>query len=291
MLLKHIDFHIHLYPPEIIRDAEIISQNEPYFDVLIHNRVHKWATVDELLPRMEKDDVERAVVGGFAFRDLGLCKICNDYIIECVKNHPDKLDGFCLVPPLARGFEEEVARCADAGLVGIGELFPEGQGIDITDVEQTWRLAGIAHETGMCVMWHTAEPVGHLYAGKGNVGPKEAAEFCMHHPEVRVIFAHLGGGLWSYELMPEMKLYLSNASYDLAALPWLYQPPVLKAIAAAGLADKFLMGTDYPILDSTRYEKAFDESGLKAADAEKIRIGNARALLRELKALRGEQEP
>ena len=52
---------------------------------------------------MERDDVERAVVGGFAFRDLGLCRLCNDYIIEGVRRHPDKLSGLCLVPPLARG--------------------------------------------------------------------------------------------------------------------------------------------------------------------------------------------
>jgi hypothetical protein len=107
----------------------------------------------------------------------------------------------------------------------------------------------------MCLLWHTAEPVGHEYPGKGTTGPREAAAFCVNHPEVKVIFAHLGGGLWLYELMPEMNLYLSNAMYDLAALPWLYGPRVLDAVEAAGVAGKFLMGTDFPILDSPRYEK------------------------------------
>lgn len=277
--MTHIDFHIHLYPPEVIRDAEKISEREPYFKALTHNNVHKWATLDDLLPRMERDEVERAVVGGFAFQDLGLCRLCNDYIIECVKRHPEKLDGMCLVPPLARGFDVEVLRCADAGLIGVGELFPEGQGIDIADESQTWRFAGVLHEANLCVQWHTAEPVGHSYVGKGNVGPREAAFFCMHHPEIKVIFAHLGGGLWHYELMPEMKLYLSNAFYDLAALPWLYEPAVLKTIEAAGVADKFLMGTDFPILDSTRYIKALETSGISGKTAEQIARGNAIALL------------
>jgi predicted TIM-barrel fold metal-dependent hydrolase len=116
------------------------------------------------------------------------------------------------------------------------------------------------------------------------VGPKEAAAFCMHHPEVRVIFAHLGGGLWLYEQMPEMKLYLSNAFYDLAALPWLYEPRILKAIEAAGVARKFLMGTDYPILDSSRYTKALQESGLSDETIEGIARGNAAALLADLKS-------
>ena len=43
-----IDFHVHVYPPEIIRDAELISKHEPYFNALTHNRVHKWSTVDVL---------------------------------------------------------------------------------------------------------------------------------------------------------------------------------------------------------------------------------------------------
>jgi predicted TIM-barrel fold metal-dependent hydrolase len=281
--MKNIDFHIHLYPPEVIRDAEKISEREPYFDALVHNKVHKWATVNDLLPRMERDDVERAVVGGFAFRDLGLCRLCNDYIIECVRQYPDKLDGMCLVPPLARDFDKEVLHCAEAGLIGVGELFPEGQGIDLSDISQTWRLAGVVHEARLCVLWHTAEPVGHGYAGKGNVGPKEAALFCVHHPEVPVIFAHLGGGLWLYETMPEMKLCLSNAMYDLAALPWLYEPGILKAIEAAGAASKFLMGTDYPLLDSTRYKKALASSGVSESAIEAISRGNAASLLKKLK--------
>jgi predicted TIM-barrel fold metal-dependent hydrolase len=281
--MRSIDFHVHLYPPEIVRDAEKISEREPYFDALIHTSVHRWAALEDLLPRMERDGVDRAVAGGFAFRDIGLCRLCNDYIIESVKKHPDKLDGMCLVPPLARGFDQEILRCAEAGLIGIGELFPEGQGMDLSDISQTWRLAGVADEAGLFVMWHTAEPVGHGYAGKGNVGPREAAAFCVNHPEVRVVFAHLGGGLWLYEQMPEMKLYLSNALYDLAALPWLYEARILKVIEAAGVAEKFLMGTDFPLLGSGRYEKVLKESGISEDSIERINRGNAEALLSSLK--------
>jgi predicted TIM-barrel fold metal-dependent hydrolase len=277
--VKSIDFHVHLYPPDVVRDAEKIAEREPYFDALIHNSVHKWGAVEDLMPRMERDGVQRAVVFGFAFRDLALCRLCNDYVIDCVRRHPGKLEGMCVVPPLARGFDEEVLRCADAGLIGVGELFPDGQGVDISDASQTWRLAGAADEAGLCIMWHTAEPVGHEYAGKGSVGPREAAAFCVNHPEARVIFAHLGGGLWLYELMPEMRLFLSNAMYDLAALPWLYGARVLDAAEAAGVAGKFLMGTDFPLLGSARYEKMFAESSLKEDSLQRIRSGNAASLL------------
>ena len=274
-----IDFHVHIYPPEIIQNAELISKSEPYFNALIHNKVHKWATVEDLLSAMNKNSVERSVIFGFAFRDLGLCRICNDYVIKAVRNYPERLSGLCVVPPNVYGFESEIIRCVEQGLIGVGELFPEGQGFDITDKRETQKLAGILQELGLILLLHTAEPVGHDYVGKGNVGPKEAAVFCSNYPELKVIFAHLGGGLWIYELMPEMKKILANAYYDLAALPWLYEPKILTAIKGAGLIEKFLFGSDFPILNPQRYEKLFMASGLNAEDIEAVTRRNAWKLL------------
>ena len=151
-----IDFHVHIYPPEIIRDAELISKHKPYFNALTHNRVHKWATADDLLSAMERDGIERSVIFGFAFKDLGLCRLCNDYVIKTVKQYHDKLSGFCVVPPTAKEAEAEILRCAEEGLIGVGELFPEGQDFDITDQEQTQRLADILIETRMLLLLHTA---------------------------------------------------------------------------------------------------------------------------------------
>ena len=61
--MRTVDFHVHVYPPEVIRDAESISKHEPYFDRLIHNKVHRWGTIDDLLMRMEEEGVERAIIG------------------------------------------------------------------------------------------------------------------------------------------------------------------------------------------------------------------------------------
>jgi predicted TIM-barrel fold metal-dependent hydrolase len=43
------------------------------------------------------------------------------------------------------------------------------------------------------------------------------------------------------------------------------------------------MGTDYPILDSSRYEKFFSESGIEKKTAEKILGENAANLLTRFK--------
>ena len=270
-----IDSHVHVYPPEIIRNAVSIGEKEPYFSLLSDCNVHKWATAEDVIAAMDRDGIDVSWIFGFAFRDPGLCALCNDYVIDAVQKHPTRLKGLAVVPPCLQETEGEILRCREKGLVGVGELFPGGQNFDISDVRQTWRLAGTVAEAGMFLLFHSAEPVGHEYIGKGNTGPREAAEFCLHHPEVKVVFAHFGGGLWLYELMPEMKLALTNAYYDSAAWPWLYEPALLRAMSSAGVLHKLFYGSDFPILSYPKYEKAVAASGLESQEVEKFFHGNA----------------
>lgn len=275
-----VDVHVHVYPPELIRDQEIISQTEPHFDLLTHNRVHKWGDADQLVSRMDETGVTESWIFGFAFRDLGLCRLCNDYVIDAVNRYPTRLKGFCVVPPLAQGACAEVERCADLGCIGVGELFPQGH-FDLADKSCTTPLVRCCQERDMILKFHTAEPVGHDYDGKGNVGPKEAAQFCVNHPDVKVVFAHFGGGLWLYESMPELKKALRNARYDTAAWPFLYDAKVLSAAWAAGTGKKLLFGTDWPILDLPRFVSRIEGSGLSDEEQSDFLAGNARAFLEE----------
>lgn len=277
-----IDSHVHIYPPEVVRDAESIGEREPYFRKLTSSPVHRWGTAEDLLARMEADGVDQSWACGFAFADLGLCRLCNDYVLEAAERSGGRLRPLAVVPPLARGAMGEIERAASRGAIGVGELFPQGQGFDLTDPRQTWRLAGVCHEGGLFALVHTAEPVGHDYPGKGDVGPREAAAFCEHHPETPVVFAHFGGGLWLYEQMPEMRRTLSNAWYDTAAAPFLYRPGVFDALFASGVGDKLLYGSDFPLLGLPRYRRLLEDSRLGEEDRARLLGGNAQRLLGSL---------
>jgi predicted TIM-barrel fold metal-dependent hydrolase len=270
-----IDTHVHVYPPEIMENWQNIAEKEEHFRILVTNNVHKWATVENVIEQMDKDGVDQSWIFGFAFDDMGLCRECNDYVMEALGKYPGKLKGLGVINPVARGIEEEVTRCKEAGFIGLGELFPEGQGFDLTDMRQTWKIAGLADELGLYLLFHAAEPVGHEYGGKGNVGPKEAAAFSCNHPEVKVVYAHWGGGLWLYELMPEMKRYLENTYYDTAATPWLYTSGMFDAIFSSGIGGKILYGSDFPILTHNRYVKILEQSGLAESQKNMVFSGNA----------------
>ncbi len=281
-----VDAHVHLYPPRVVSAWERIAAREPYFDALARSSVQRWAQAEDLVARMDADGVDCAWACGFGFQDMELCRECNDYVLDAAKRFPGRIVPLAVVPPLHREVEREVLRCREAGCLGVGEIFPTGQGWSLTDVRQTWPLAGICFETGMFLLIHTAEPVGHAYPGKGADGPREAAAFCENHLEVSVVFAHWGGGLWLYELMPELREMLSNAWYDTAATPFLYAPEIFSAAMAAGVGHKLLYGSDFPILRRERYDRMLDKVSLTSGQREALLGGNAAALRRHLLAFR-----
>ena len=252
--MRVTDTHVHVYPDEVIANADEIAKHEPYFKQLIESRVHRWATVKDVIRAMDEDGISESWICGFGFNDMNLCRLCNDYVLESVQAYPDRLRPLAVVSPLDPAAEGELVRCAELGAIGVGEIFPDGQQWDISDFRQTWKIGAICHELKLFLLVHTAEPVGHDYPGKGKVGPKEIIEFCTHHPELKSIFAHWGGGVWLYEHMPEIKRILKNARYDTAASPFLYDSAIYKTAFTAGVAEKLLYGSDFPLLRIKRYQ-------------------------------------
>lgn len=274
-----VDTHVHLFPREVRENWERIAETEKHFAALVRSPVHRWADAREVLVAMDEDGVDESWICGFAFTDISLCRICNDYILDVCRESGGRLKPLAVVPPLARGMEEEIARCAALGAIGIGELFPDGQGFCLTDVRETWRLAAACHENDMFLYLHCAEPVGREYAGRGTTGVSEAYGLAVRHPELTIILAHCGGGLLFYESMSDVRNALKNVWYDIAAIPYLYTEAVLNMASSAGVCGKLLYGSDYPILRLPRYRKLLDKSSLDESEKAAILGGNAKALL------------
>jgi predicted TIM-barrel fold metal-dependent hydrolase len=131
-------------------------------------------------------------------------------------------------------------------------------------------------------MIHAAEPVGREYPGKGRAGPKEAYLMASNHPELRIIMAHWGGGLFIYELMRDVRRMLENVWYDTAATPFLYGSGIFECVRLPGVGEKVLYGSDYPILRLPRFKKMLEESSLCGGERDAIMSGNASKLLASL---------
>jgi predicted TIM-barrel fold metal-dependent hydrolase len=272
-----IDFHVHVTPPEISANWRKYAEKEPYFALLAQNPHNKYANAEEVIAMLDESRFERAVIFGFGFKDLGLCRLVNDYVIEKAREFPQRFTGFMSVSPNGDGLEQEIDRCHRAGLKGVGEIFPGGQGFAIDNEQETRALTGACIERDLPVIVHTNEPVGHSYIGKNDVGLQQIERFIAHSQGLQVILAHWGGGLLFYEAMPELREQFRTVYYDTAATPFLYNADIYRAALALGLGDKILFGSDFPLLPPSRYLPALQTLPDDARDA--ILFGNARRLL------------
>jgi len=273
-----IDFHVHITPPDIIAGWEKYAQKEPYFSLLSRSKVNRFATAESAVETLRQNGFDRAVVFGFAFRDIGLCRYVNDYVIEKAAQFPDNLTGFAVVPPDMET-AAEIERCHNAGLKGVGELFPGGQGISLDDEKQTRSITGVCAERDIPLLLHCNEPVGRLYAGKTGAMFEQFEKFIHANPGLKIILAHWGGGIFIYETMREINESFRNVWYDTAAAPFLYDERIYRAAKALGLSEKILFGSDFPVLPPSRYMDGLEKSGLCEEDKQLILGENARKLL------------
>ena len=277
--MSRIDFHVHVTPPEISGRWQKYAEQEPYFALLSESPRNRFARAEDVIAALDESGFDRAVIFGFGFRDMGLCRYVNDYVIDAVKRYGGRLAGFMSVPPASTEAEKEIDRCQNAGLCGAGELFPAGQGFALDDPKDTAAFAGVCAERGLPVLLHVNEPVGHYYAGKTAVPLGQVEQFIGRNPDLAIILAHWGGGLLFYETMPELREKCRNVYYDTAATVFLYDSRVYRAAAALGLTGKILFGSDFPLLSPLRYMAALGESGLAPEERERILGGNAEKLL------------
>jgi predicted TIM-barrel fold metal-dependent hydrolase len=275
-----VDFHTHVFPPDIIGRRDEYCQRDTWLAELYGNPRARMATVDDLLHSMQVDGVDVSVVFPFGWSDPGFAEECNSYVLEAMRQYPGRIVGLASIQPLAgpRALRE-LERCAQGGMPGFGELMPHGQGYRLGDIRLLAPLVEAAEALGLFALTHASEPVGHRYLGKGDVGAAELEAFIVAFPRLRVVAAHWGGGFPMYELMPEVHAAAANLWYDSAASAYLYRPEIFSVVAQCAGAEKILWGSDYPLLGQGRMLEYARAGGLAPADLALALGGNAARLL------------
>jgi uncharacterized protein len=248
-----VDAHVHVFSPDVIADRERYLDRDEWYCRLYTDPTSRMVTGERVLEEMDATGVAVSVICGFAFRDQALCRETNDYVIDLVRAYPDRFIGLACVSPEEQGAITELERCLDAGLRGVGELFPDGQRFDLGESRALDAVSTVLSAHCLPIMLHADEPVGHIYAGKGTNTPGPCFAFAQRHPDLKIVFAHMGGGLFFYELVPKAREVLTNVYYDTAAVPYLYRPDVYSIGADIAGTHKLLFGSDYPLISPGRY--------------------------------------
>jgi hypothetical protein len=275
-----IDFHTHVFPPQIKKDRSKYIELDPCFALLYSDPKAKIATADELIASMDEAGIEISVITNIGWTTHELCLETNDYIIDSVSRYPKRLIGFGAVQPQSpQGAVAEIERLARAGIKGIGEMRADIQLLDLSDELMMAPFVEALKKFKLILLTHASEPVGHGYPGKGGITPEVLYPFITSFPDLIIICAHWGGGLPFYSLMPEVKKAMANVYFDTAASPLLYTPEVYNQVIPLVGADKILFGSDYPLLAPGRLIKEIKALNLPEETESLILSGNARRLL------------
>jgi predicted TIM-barrel fold metal-dependent hydrolase len=275
-----VDAHCHILPDRVRANLDEYCASDPWFGACHLGPNARVASAEELVAAMDAAGIDRAVCFTWPFTEPAMCIEGNDYLAAAVARFPTRLVGFGCVQPRDPGAAAEVLRCARIGLRGLGEMNADAQGWSLEDVATLQPVVAASISAGFAWNLHCSEPVGHPYAGKGTATPDRVARFAAHYANLRIICAHLGGGLPFYAHMPEVRdLCRSNLWFDTAAAPLLYEATAYRTVIDLVGADRLLFGTDHPLLSAPRYLAQFDPLQLDDEQRTAVFGGNAAALL------------
>jgi len=275
-----IDFHTHVFSPQINKNRNKYIDSDPCFAILYSKKDAKLATADELIASMDKEGIDISVIVNIGWTTHELCVETNDYILESVARYPKRLIGFCTVQPNSYDAAiAEIERCAEGGIRGVGEIRPDMQLFDLGDEVLMEPFVEVLKKHKLILLTHASEPIGHDYPGKGAITPDMLYPFITSFPDLTIVCAHWGGGLPFYALMPEVAQVMTNVFFDTAASPLLYSPQVYNQVTQLVGGDKILFGSDYPLLAQGRLLKEISSLELPEETKNLILSGNARKLL------------
>jgi predicted TIM-barrel fold metal-dependent hydrolase len=291
-----VDAHTHAYPPEIFADPAgwARARGEHHWAELVGPRadgkrsLQGFADQATMLRAMDAAGVGHCVLLGWYWEQHETCVWHNAVMAEWVQASPDRFSAFASVQPRAGAAAlENLKRSRDAGLGGVGEVFPAAQGFAMDDPGWEKVLAWAAAEK-LPVNLHVPEPAGRDYPGYIAAPLHDYQRLARRHPRVNFIFAHWGGLLPLLALNPAVRADLRNVYYDTAASPLLYDPAVYRRVADAVGAEKILFGSDYPLRVFPREQREPDfarpvaevkKSGLTGKELALVLGGTLRKLL------------
>ena len=243
-----IDLHTHIFFDDVKRDRENFF-NDANFNMLYNSDKAKIFSIEDISSYKDEYEISKILCFGFAWNEEKYNNLQKEYL---KKQMHLKEKGFYFSSCVVKGdVFSQIKKCKEDGFSAIGELaFYDGD-VDFSFLDEVFSCAA---QFKMPVFLHVNDPVGHNYTGKYLTNFTELYNVIKNNPDTVIVLCHLGGGLFIYENLKEVKDAFKNVYYDIAALPFLYDEKIV-GIANEVCKNKILFGTDFPLLNISRYQK------------------------------------
>ena len=240
-----IDSHTHLLQESVRRKPDKTPNGELYMGNVFNKEsvdLIRKAEYEQLIETMNDVGVDKSIVMGFPWKSSKLCEENNDYVIDALNKYPNRLIGFAVVQPLdVDRAIFETKRCIDAGMIGV-KLKPSWQGYSLSDSGKIDRFINYVRENGIPLFLHISQ----AYKEQNGDSVYDFFSFIRKHDLPLIIAAHLGGGSFIYNFLPEIKTLFSNILFD-TSLP---KTPEMVRLAVDSIgARKIVFGSDFPFGD------------------------------------------
>ena len=191
----------------------------------------------------------------------------NDFLLRLQRANPTRVRGYVVVNPnFTQHALGELARCLDAGMVGIKLAASRRADDPLLDP-----ICQAARDRGVPVLHHIWQHRRREYPGQEASDASELATLARRHPEVTFLLAHIGGGGdWIHSLaalrrVPNIMVDLSGSGVD---------GGMLEACVQAVGVERLLWGCDLTI-DTGWATLRYLEHVLTSADLDLVRWRNA----------------
>lgn len=277
---KIIDSMVHILPEEFITHREKFLKLDLTFAELFQNPNSLVSNIQDLLHSMDNNNIDKSICCGFGWTSKKLAKLSNDYIIESYNNYSNRIIPFCSVNPLW-GDEaiDEIDRCFQKGIKGVGELHPDYQGITNYNLSELKKFLNYCEHKNLPIIIHGSEPIGKYYPGKGSFTSKYIIELIDLFPKNKFIFSHLGGGTPFFALMKEFSGKFNNVYFDTAAFSYLYDKKIIEIVKDIIGIDKIIFSSDFPVISQKRIMEDIISTNISYSEIESIFYENINKLL------------
>jgi predicted TIM-barrel fold metal-dependent hydrolase len=277
-----IDVHVHPWTRDFMMRNDPILKACNFFGL---EKAKLPLSLDDLLNEMDSAGVERAVILGQDTHatpnpSFSNYTIANEKLAQIASGSRDRLVPFAGVDPNAG---KEAVRELKKALVKLDfkglKVHSSANSVYPNDMRRMGPIYDLCQERGVPILFHTGT------TGLGNCEikyskPEFLDDVCQMFPDLKVIMAHFGWP-WS-DVTIAIALRNPNVFIDVSGWRPKYIPGNLLPYMNGILKDRFLFGTDYPMLKQVEWMEDFNATlrpKLKPGVAERLMKANAKRLL------------